>query len=809
MHQFPAPITTARPLPTPARVRRAVLIGSFPPRRCGIATFTSDVRDALVAARPGLDCRIVALTDPGGAYAYDEDVLFEVRQDRLADYLEAARRIDAFGADIVCLQHEFGLFGGPAGGHLTTLLDALKAPVATTVHTVLAEPDDDQRRVFGQLLARSSRVIVMAERGRRILTEVWRAPASRIVVTPHGAPDHPLVETAGPKAGLGLGGREVLLTFGLLSPGKGLETVIRALPAIVAARPEALYVVLGATHPRLAAREGETYREGLRALAQDLGVAGHVRFVNAYVDRPRLLEWLAAADIYVTPYLNESQITSGTLSYAVALGKPVISTPYWHAQELLDGGRGVLTPFNDPAALAEAAVALLTDPGRMQAMRRKAWEKGRETLWSRLAERYLEVFDAAKGAEPRPRPVEPRSFAPPHGPPPALGGVRRLTDDVGIHQHSRFAVPDRNHGYCVDDNARALILMRRLRALGWPAAEIEPLATTYAAFVDHAWNPEAGRFRNFMGYDRQWLEDVGSDDSVARAWWAVAVTAADPEAGALRDWARDMARKVSPHLDGFTALRTYAFLVLGLSALVTDEPRLGHERDLLERLSEGLAGVLDGRQTGRWLWFEDVLTYDNARLPEALLRAGRVLRNDRLVEAGLRALDWLCERQTGAGGVFRPVGTGNFHTPLSVAEPFDQQPLEAAATVDACVAAFAATGEGRWLAEARRAFDWFAGRNDLGVPLADPASGECYDGLTPIGPNLNQGAESVLAFQMAACAMLTLDSIARPGPRPAEAPSQRRLAERCPSSTTAVSDSSPTPRASSFGPSTSLRIRDR
>lgn len=804
--QTTAPI---RLLSAPTKLRRVILVGSFPPRRCGIATFTCDVREALLAATPDTAVDVIAMTDEGGTYAYGDEVTYAIDQNRTGDYLEAARRIENSGTDIVCVQHEFGLFGGPAGEHLMLMLDAIDTPVVTSVHTVLTEPNEDQRRVFDRLLKRSARVIVMAEHGRQILMDVWKVPAAKIIVTPHGAPDYPLIETDGPKAQLGLDGREVLMTFGLLSPGKGLETAIRALPDIVRARPEALYVVLGATHPHLVAREGEAYREGLMELARTLGVAEHVQFVNSYVDTPKLLEWLAAADLYVTPYLNEAQITSGTLSYAVALGKAVISTPYWHATELLADDHGVLVPFNDETALAAAAVDLLSQPDKLAALRRRAWERGRETLWSQLATNYLAVFDTARQVSPRRR-EEPRSFAPVAIPAPALGGMRRMTDDCGMFQHSLYSVPDRNHGYCVDDNARALLLMHRLYAGGQRDTEIETLANRYAGFVDYAWNNGAGRFRNFMSYDRRWLEEIGSDDSVARAYWSVAVTASEAGSPALRLWARELAGRVLPHLDSFSALRTYAFLVLGLSSLVRHDSGLARERELLERLANGISGVLSGFERDDWCWFEDGLTYDNARLPEALLRAGQVLGDDALIEAGLKSLDWLCRQQTGVGGVFRAIGTENFGKPFAVEAPFDQQPLEAAATVDACAAAFAATGDARWLTEARRAFDWFMGKNDLGVPLVEPKTGECYDGLTPSGPNLNRGAESVLSFQLATCAMLALERIAQPRPRPADqAVTEGRSSDLCQSSTTATSESPPTRLASSFGPSTSLQLPSR
>lgn len=789
------------------KVRRIVLIGSFPPRRCGIATFTCDVREALLEANPQAQVDVIAMTDEGESYGYGDEVQFAIRQNHLEDYAEAARRIDAMEADVICVQHEFGLFGGPAGEHLMSLLDAVQAPVVVTVHTVLSQPNEDQQRVFERLLLRASKVIVMAERGYGMLRDVWQAPPRKLVVVPHGAPDRPLAESKDFKQALGLDGREVLLTFGLLSPGKGLETAIRALPEIVKARPNVLYVILGATHPHLVAREGERYRESLAALAEELGVADHVRFENRYVDTPLLLDWLAAADLYVTPYLNEAQITSGTLAYAVALGKAVISTPYWHAQELLADGRGVLTPFDDAGAIATAAVDLLSQPEKLARLQRSAWDKGRETLWSRLAEQYFDVFREVRQASTR-RGGEPRSFAPPTLPQPSLGGLRRMTDACGMLQHSIYSIPDRNHGYCVDDNARALLLTHRLRAAGASPLDLDELTDTYAAFVHHAWNGAAGRFRNFMGYDRQWLEDVGSDDSVARAYWAAAVTASEAASPALRRWARELCGEVGKHLDGFTALRTYAFLILGLSSLVRADPTLRHERELLERLAKGLCSALITE--GEWRWFEPFLTYDNARLPEALLRAGQVLDDEALVAAGLTSLDWLCEQQTGPGGVFRAIGTRNFGLLNTTDEPFDQQPLEATATIDACAAAFAANGDARWLSEARRAFDWFVGKNELGVALADPDTGECYDGLTPSGPNLNRGAESVLSFQLATCAMLTLERVAHPGPRPADKASpEGRPVDRCPSSITANSDSPQIQKGSSYGPSTSLQIPDR
>ena len=741
-------------------VRRVAMIGNYPPRRCGIATFTSDVRAALTAAREDLICDVTAMRDAGDANAYPAEVTFTVRQEVRADYLEAARRIEASGAEVICLQHEFGIFGGDAGEHVLTLLDHTSLPVVSVLHTILSEPNDDQRRVFERLIARSDRLIVMAERGRDMLREVWSVPAEKITLVPHGAPDEPLVETAPHKAALGLDGRELLFTFGLLSPGKGIETAIRALPAIVAARPQALYLVLGATHPNLVAREGERYRDSLKALAAELGVGEHVQFVEEYTDTPRLLEYLRAADIYVTPYLNAAQSTSGTLSYAAALGKPVVSTPYWHAQELLADGQGVLTPFGDSAAMAAAVIGLLSSPARLQAMRERIHAATRDTVWSALAESYLTAFaDVRIGrvVDFRRR----RPFAPTQRPEPSLAGVRRMTDACGMLQHSIWSLPDRNHGYCVDDNARALILMHRMP--GAPDAERRALASTYAAFLHHAWNDAEGSFRNFMNYGREWLEARGSEDSNARSFWAVAVTATEAHAPEQRRWAQAFLPRLLPSVARQRSPRAEAFATLGLAAMVRSGFATPEMKALLRELAERLATRLDARADEGEPWFESYLSYDNARLPEALIRAGGALADRRLTLLGLDALLWLCRKQTAPSGCFRPVPTEDFGKGLESGGLFDQQPLEAWATVEACGAALEAGGDPEVFArEAERAYDWYFGRNDLGVSLTDGGEGECFDGLTWAGANENQGAESVLAFQLATCAAAGLTLASKP-----------------------------------------------
>jgi glycosyltransferase involved in cell wall biosynthesis len=746
----------------PGRALRIALVGNFPPRRCGIATFTSDVHDALVTADPAIHCRVFAMRDEGGAYAYPPPVAHEVRQNELADYAEAAQAVTDMDADILCLQHEYGIFGGPSGEHVLTLLYGVACPVVTTLHTILESPSDEQRRVMAAIIARSSKLIVMARKGHDILREVYDAPAAKIAVVAHGAPDRPFTDGADAKNAFGLAGRDVLLTFGLLSPNKGIEAMIRAMPAIRDAHPAALYVVLGATHPHLIAREGEAYRERLVALAMSCGVLDSVRFVNAFVENDTLFSYLEAADVYISPYLNEAQITSGTLSYAVALGKPVVSTPYWHARELLADGVGMLVPFNDSASLAERSISLLSDHGAREDICANAYRVGRAMIWPRLAEHYIDILSAAA----RPQTARPAARREMRRDPPApsLAGVARMSDACGILQHASYGVADRAHGYCVDDNARALILINRCAAAGFDADACERLGDAYAAFVNHAWNEDKGRFRNFMSYDRAWLEEAGSDDSFGRSIWALGETMARTRRPEMALWARGLFARALPHAREIASPRASAFIILGLVAALGVDPARAAARDLLIDRAEDLATRLAAHRDRDWIWFEPYIAYDNARLCEALIRAGALLRRPALVRAGVESLRWLNGLQSTPTGLFRAIGTAGIGARLASAPPFDQQPVEAAATIDACAAAFEATGDAHWLREAHRAFDWFLGANDLGAPLADPVRGVCYDGLTPERVNLNQGAESILAFQLGACAIHALTRAARLAP---------------------------------------------
>lgn len=737
----------------PGGVHRLAVLGNHPPRRCGIATFTADFSQALAARFPDIAIDVYAMNDPGAAHAYPAAVVASIDQDDPVAYAMAAERIRTSGADLLWIQHEYGIFGGAAGDLLLRLIDRVAIPIVVTLHTVLTDPVPDQRRVMEALARRASYLVVMAERGRRILIDVHGVDPAKIVVLPHGIPDRPLLDTAPFKARFGFTGRRTILTFGLLSPNKGIETMIEAMPRIVAAEPQALYVVLGATHPHLVAREGERYRAFLMARALELGVADHVRFIDAFVEIDDLLDYLSAADIYATPYLNPAQITSGTLSYAVGLGKPVVSTPYWHAEELLADGVGVLVDFGRPEGFADAIVALLKDDATRDAMRARAYDRGRGMIWHRLAESSMAIADAvlarAPARLPRPRVAreEPR---------PTLKAVMRMSDSCGIFQHGIFSVPDRDHGYCLDDNARALILAHRVPADDVGAAEVDRLIATYCAFIQYAWNPDRGRFRNFMRYDRHWLEEAGSEDSFGRGLWAIGVTAGEAARPDIRHWALHLFDQIGPYAAELGSQRSWAFAILGAEALLDAHGRHAGARALVADLSRRLHQWLIHSRREGWYWFEDVLAYDNARLPEALLRAGHRLGDPVMIEDALRALEWLDAIQIAEDGHFRAVGTESFGRAGQPPLPYDQQPLEAWAMIEAAEAADIVTGDPRWRTVAGRAFDWYLGANDLGIRMATPGDGGCYDGLMPDRANLNQGAESVLAFQLAQCAMLRL-----------------------------------------------------
>ncbi len=738
---------------------RIAFLGAYLPRLCGIATFTSDLCEAVAGAAPGSQCYAGAVNDRIEIYGYPPRVRFEIDEKDLDSYRHAADFLNFNNADVLCVQHEFGIYGGSAGSHLLALLKEVRMPVVTTLHTVLREPNPAQRKVMEELIRRSDRLVVMAQKGAEILRDTYGAAAAKVDLIPHGIPDLPFVDSSCYKAQFGVEGRQVLLTFGLLGPGKGIEYVIEALPEIVKRHPNVVYLVLGATHPHLVARDGESYRLGLERLAEDRGVKEHVIFYNRFVSSDDLKEFIGATDIYLTPYLNQAQITSGTLAYVFGAGKAVISTPYWHAQELLADERGILVPFRDPAAIAEGVDAYLDDPPRLLATREKAYQLGREMIWSAVAERYVECFQRARTE----RKAAPRAaFAgwtlasrPYDVPPLRLDHIVRMTDDTGLIQHATFNVPNFHEGYCTDDNARAFILCNQLDELGGrpPSANLDRLATIYLAFLFAAMNRDTGRFRNFMSYGRQWLEESGSEDSHARALWAAGTGAARSRNDGHRKLSTQLFERGLAVVESFSSPRAWAFALLGIHEFLRPYPDHAGAKVLREALTLKLIGLWRGYASESWPWFEPSATYENARLCQALLLSGQWLPHPEALEIGLKSLRWLASVQKTPAGHLRPIGSNGFYQQDGAHAHFDQQPVEAQAMVAACLEAFRATQDETWSREAKRAFEWFLGRNDLGLALYDSGSGACCDGLHEDRLNENQGAESTLAFHLSLAEM--------------------------------------------------------
>ena len=745
-----------------SEIQKIAFVGDYLPRKCGIATFTYDLCTSVATQYSGSDCFVVPINDIALGYDYPGEARFEIEEQELDSYLRAADFLNFANTEVVSLQHEYGIFGGPAGSHVVRLMRDLRMPIVTTFHTVLRDPTDEQRRVLCQVADLSARVIVMSERARGFLRDVYRIPDAKIDLIAHGIPDMPFVDPNFYKDQFDVEGKFVALTFGLLSPNKGIEVMLRAMPAILREFPNFVYIVVGATHPNLIREQGERYRIGLERLANELGITPNVSFYNRFVDIDELIEFIGMADIYVTPYLNPAQIVSGTLAYAFGCGKAVISTPYWYAEELLADGRGVLAPFGDSQALAREVIALLRDEPRRHGMRKKAYMLGREMIWSHVAHLYMESFARARRSRMdvpfKPQAVRTLAEQTMDLPGWRLDHLVRMTDSTGILQHARSTLPHFEEGYCTDDNARALVLTVLLEQLGQRAGQVHRLGTTYAAFLNYAFDPTRARFRNFLGYDRRWLEMVGSDDSHGRAMLALGACVSRSRRPDLQLWASGLFDQALPSVTEMTSPRAWAGSLIGICLYLE---RFGGARpasQMRDVLAERLIEQFDRTADDEWAWFEDILSYDNAKLPHALIAGGRSGGSQRATEVGLRALSWLIEQQKSPSGFFRPIGSNGFYRRGGDRAQFDQQPIEAHATVSACLEAYQATDDPAWLREARTAFEWFLSGNDLGLDVYDAKSGGCCDGLQEDRINLNQGAESTLAFLLSLGEMKLIES---------------------------------------------------
>jgi glycosyltransferase involved in cell wall biosynthesis len=670
-----------------SKIRKIAFVGDHLPRKCGIATFTSDLLAAVAAAHPQSQCFSVSVNDIRGGYEYPQVVRFEIEEQDLSSYLRAADFLNISDVDIVCLQHEFGIFGGLAGGHILALLRELRMPVVTTLHTILREPKADQRRVIHELVALSTRLVVMAERGRQMLQEIYQAPPAKIDLIPHGIPDVGFVDPTDFKDQFGVEGKVVLLTFGLLSPNKGIEYVLNALPHILAEFPDVVYIVLGATHPNELREHGEAYRLSLEILAKKNKLEKNVIFYNRFVELENLKEFIGAADFYITPYLNEAQITSGTLAYTFGAGKVVISTPYWHAAELLAEGHGVLVPFGDAPAIAREVIGLLRDDTRRHAIRKNAYKLGREMVWSNVARLYMRSFELSQieGAARSRKSLATKTLdqKPRELPELKLSHLSRMTDSTGIFQHAILTVPNFSEGYCTDDNARAFILAVLLSELGEEPERVRTLATTYAAFLHHAFDLRVKRFHNHMSFDRRWLDEQGSEDCQGRALWALGVGVGRSPYRSFQIMAGQLFALALPALTELTSPRAWAFGLIGIHEYLRRLSGDNLVNQTRETLTSRLMELFERTAQPDWRWFQEDLTYDNAKLPHALILSGRATGQQAVLERGLQALRWLTELQISEKDHFRSIGTNGFYRRGGMRANFDQQPIEAQAMVSA------------------------------------------------------------------------------------------------------------------------------
>jgi glycosyltransferase involved in cell wall biosynthesis len=755
---------TRAPLPSKLSLpSRIAVIGNYLPRHCGIATFTTDLCSAISAEYGTARLLALPVNDTDEGYDYPARVRWTLVQDDVRSYQDAAAFLNFNNIDMVCLQHEYGIFGGPAGSHILHLLRGLKMPVVTTLHTVLREPNPDQLLVMEEIAELSDRLIVMSQLSSQFLQEVFKVPGSKIDMVPHGVPDLPFLDPNFYKDRFGVEGKAVLLTFGLLSPNKGIENVIQALPQILSKHKNVVYIVAGATHPHILRREGDNYRASLQALAKEIGVESQVIFHNRFVSPEEMVEFIGAADIYITPYRHEAQVVSGTLAYALGAGKAIISTPYWHAIELLDDRRGALVPFQDPNAIANKTIELLNTPAIRHSMRKRGYLFAREMVWKRVAQGYMQSFSRVRTDRMESPKVQFSARltekSPGRLPELKLNQLHRMTDDTGMLQHAIFTIPNRREGYTTDDNARALILsllLEQTKAENGDSSASNS-AGLYLAFLEHAFNSAKGRFKNFLRYDRRWNEPVGSEDCHGRALWALGTVLGRSQNQGLRGAAGRLFEFSLPAAVEFSSPRAWAYALLGIQEYLTSYPGDRDAQKVQFAVSCRLLKMYESIRQPDWKWFENILAYGNARLPQAMLLVGAARSDERMISAGLECLEWLLEMQRcEANGHFVPIGSQGFYRRNGEKARFDQQPLEAAGAVSACLQAYRVTGDSRWRGEAWSAFNWFLGDNDLQLPLYDSATGGCRDGLHPDRANENQGAESTLSFLMALLEMRAL-----------------------------------------------------
>ncbi len=755
---------------TDSKLNSIVFIGNYLPRQCGIATFTNDLLTAVKSESKNIQCAAIAMNDIIEGYDYPPEVYFEINQNKLTDYKCASDFLNINQIDIISLQHEYGIFGGASGSYIIQLLKDLRMPIVTTLHTVLKNPNEEQEEVLKHIISLSDRLVVMSQKAKVFLTDIHNAPASKIKIVPHGIPDVPFIDPNYFKDQFGVEGKKVILTFGLLSPNKGIEYTLKAMPEIIKRHPDVVYIILGATHPHVKKTDGETYRLSLQKIARDLDISRNVIFQDRFVSIDELCEFLGTADIYITPYLNEEQIVSGTLAYALGTGNAIISTPYWYAEEMLSEGRGIIVPFRDSDAIANSINNLLDDEVTRHSMRKKGYIFSRSAIWKEIARDYLAIFSEVKRERSaRPHVVfylkdrintERSEFDIPDI---KLDHIIDLTDDTGILQHAVYTVPDRRHGYCTDDNARALMVAALSRS--YLLNEEKPLlnlCARYLSFLDYAFNEQTNRFRNFMNYDRTWFEKNGSEDSHGRSLLGLGTTIAQINDAGVLGLSVRLFKKALPSIELFNSIRAVAYSLIGINYYLRRFSGDSEVRRTRSALAEKLLHGFIKHGNPEWLWCEEILAYGNASIPQSLILSGCGMDDYEMIDKGLQILEWLYDLQH-IDNHFVPIGNNGWYKKNSTPARFDQQPIEAQTMIDACVEAYTATGSAVWIDRAKTCFNWFLGNNDLGISLYNPRTGGCRDGLMPDGINENEGAESTLAWLLSLIMMhkLNADNILR------------------------------------------------
>ncbi len=721
---------------------KIAIISTFPPRKCGIATFAKNLIEAIDLHQSEEDnCFIVAINNQENNYEYDENVRFTIQQNVLADYIKAAHHINYSGAKVCLLQHEYGIFGGESGVFLLTLVNRLKIPLVVTLHTILDKPSFMQLSIMQSLCKKAEAVVAMSQKGINFLEDAFQV-SNNIHQIEHGVPDIITDSKATVKNTFNLADRKILLTFGLLSRNKGLETVIEALPKVIEKHPEVLYIILGKTHPGVVKFEGESYRNKLKLLVKKLRVENNVHFFNEYLNEKQLFKYLAAADIYITPYLSKEQITSGTLAYALGAGACIVSTPYWHAEELLSEGRGIIFPIQDHNKLSALITDLLENEDKASKMRESALAYSGHLKWPKIGRKYLDLMEIAaarKVKKEQSTSIVDLSILPRF----SLTHLKLLTDDTGMIQHAKFNIPDFKTGYCTDDNARALLAMT-MAYHQRKQQEVLGLITRYLSFMYYM-QREDGNFRNLLSYDRKFLDETGTEDSFGRAIWSLGYLVKYAPNAWIQTLAQSMFDKAEPHFKHLKTIRGLANTIIGLSYYLHKHSYDEKRMTLLISLKEGMLALYRKSCGENWCWFEDKVTYDNGVLPLALFHYYEVINDEEVLEIAIASTNWL------DGLVFRNdylslVGNQGWYSKGGELPMFDQQAIDAMAMTFLYYRAFRNTKNEKYLKRMFKTFLWFLGDNALSVPVYDHKSAGCYDGLEKKGINENQGAESTLAY---------------------------------------------------------------